>query len=124
MKTFFKLSLGLLLFVLSSQANAKNPLKRQVRFVLPNGVDTVAEATHYFIEPHGFKLYFGENAPRLSKRIASSRLQRSLPTGRVMTIENAILSLLPENQALIVDLENKLVSFNYTRLEQGVKNED
>jgi len=107
-KTFF------LLFILavSGQASAiENPLKLQVRFNLPEGINSVHQAAQYFIEAHGYQIQYALSAPTEAIMIARAKLPNYLPSGKLLTIEKALLELLQDDQLLIVDTTNKLISF-------------
>jgi len=104
----------LFLFILavSAQVNAiENPLRLEVRFDLPEGVSSVDQAAQYFIEAHGYQVQYAPSAPAEAVNIGSSELPNYLPSGKLLTIEKALLELLQNDEVLIVDTKNKLISF-------------
>lgn len=102
----------ILTFIVSSQVSAiENPLKLQVRFNLEEGTSTIHKAAQYFIEPHGYRVQYVGSAPSEAIAIASKQLPINLPYGKLLTIESALLELLHTDQKLIIDTQNKLISF-------------
>ena len=108
--TFFALAF---MWLLSSSAFASSAgLKAQVRFELPPNAKTVAQAASWLLEPHGYRLVLsGATAPREASAIALQPLPAGLPKGRVMTIEEALLAITESDQAVVIDNDNQLVSF-------------
>ncbi len=108
---FSKLILLAALCWSSSGFALDNSLKSQTRLYLPAGIKTVAEAAQYFISPHNYKVMYRGNAPGEAYRISQQTLPATMPRGSVMTVENALLTLIGNDQILIVDTEHKLISF-------------
>lgn len=98
----------------ASHAMADNGLKTQVRFVLPSDINTIHQAANYFIEPHGYKIQFAGTAPAQARMIAVRNINVNQPNGEIMNVETALLKLLNDDEILIIDTNNKLVSFGKT----------
>ncbi|MEM7083748.1 MAG: hypothetical protein AAF465_13540 [Pseudomonadota bacterium] len=111
MKNFLIIALASTWLISSSAFASSAGLKAQVRFELPSHITTVAQAADWFLEPHGYRLALGGNAPREASAIALQSLPAALPNGRVMTIEDALLAITLDDQAVVIDNEHKLVSF-------------
>ncbi len=111
MKKYIFLSLALTCLFTSTAFAASTGLKAQVRFDLPRNVKTVSQAAMWFLEPHGYRLALGGVAPQEAIAIALQPLPNTLPNGRVMTIEAALLAITQNNQAVVIDNNHKLVSF-------------
>ncbi|MBZ0099135.1 MAG: hypothetical protein K8F30_08625 [Taibaiella sp.] len=95
-----------------------NPLKLQTRVILPAGVATVADAANYFISPHQFKIMVAGGAPSEAVMIANSPIPDTTPIGSIMSVEQALLSLLRQDQVLIIDTEARLISFGLLAKER------
>jgi hypothetical protein len=112
-------------FLLSTvcvHAYAENQeLKSQVRFIVPSGTNTVAEAAEYFIKPHKYTITYTGAAPAEARDIANQPIPEVIRRGSIMSIEQAILSMLHEDQALIIDTDAKLISFGLVAKERGLK---
>ncbi len=93
------------------------PLKSQVRLILPPSIKTVASASNYFISTHGYKFTVFGSAPPESMDISQQPIPLSFPYGEIMTIEEALLTLIKKDQFLIIDTKNKLISFGYLKNE-------
>lgn len=111
MKNFLIIALASTWLFSSSAIASSAGLKAQVRFELPSHITTVAQAADWFLEPHGYRLALGGHAPREASAIALQPLPAALPNGRVMSIEDALLAITLEDQAVVIDTQNKLVSF-------------
>jgi hypothetical protein len=115
----------LLLLLLSAacfHAHADNQeLKSQVRFIVPSEANTVAEAAEYFIKPHKYEITYSGTAPAEAMEIANQPIPEVIRRGTIMSIEQAILSMLREDQALIIDTEAKRISFGLVAKERGLK---
>lgn len=111
-KHFLKATLLLLTFFASMQSIAiENPLKLQVRFNLPPEIETVHGAANYFISPHQYQVQYASSAPAIAIEIGQQPLPVNRPEGGLLDIESALLSLLNDDQVLIIDTKNKLISF-------------
>lgn len=112
MHYFIKSTVGMLAVLVSMQSVAiENPLKLQVRFNLPPEIETVHGAANYFISPHKYQVQYAPSAPAVSIDIGRQPLPVNRPDGGLLDIESALLSLLKEDQVLIIDTKNKLISF-------------
>jgi hypothetical protein len=121
--TFFKpLLVGSLLVSSSIACAYDSPLKSQTRVNLPASVNSVASAANYFISPHRYKITVIGASPHEALSIAQQRIPATVPKGAVMTVEEALLSLLHRNQVLIIDNHARLISFGLAAKE-GVAND-
>ncbi len=111
MKKITFIALAFTLLFSSSAFASSAGLKAQVRFMLPPHVNTVAQAAAWLLEPHGYRLLLTDNAPREASAIALQSLPAGLPKGRVMSIEDALLAITTSDQAVVIDNEHQLVSF-------------
>ncbi len=103
------------LISLSTTVGASLGLKAQVRFELPSHITTIGAAADWFLEPHGYELLLSGTAPIEARAIAVQSLPPTLPHGRVMSVEDALLAITTSSQAVIVDVNNRLVSFELHR---------
>lgn len=98
------------LMALSFSANAEvNYLESQVRTTLPADVKTIRQAAHYFLKPHSYRLVERNQDSRL---IGGRPVPVSFAAGQVVTIEEALLGLADASEAVVVDIDNRLVMFN------------
>ena len=87
-----------------------DPLNAQVRFSLPDSVDTVGQALTYFLAPSQYRLTTLPPASPKAREGLHSALPFPLPIQRVLTVKQALLAVTPEAWGLVIDRENKLVS--------------
>lgn len=107
--------LPVLIFYLHTAAYALDPLRLQINTSLPEGVKTIGAAAQHYADVVGYKLKTTYPAPKEASTISFQELNTlTLVTG-IKTIDEAILTLLSEGQILIVDHENKLISFDIER---------
>lgn len=92
----------------------ENPLKVQARFVLPQDIKTVEQAARYFIEPYGYAVQYRGSSPSEARLIGQTALGPGLPKGKIMSVETALLKLLDDDEMLIIDNDNRLISFGKT----------
>lgn len=100
--------LAALLFSSVVQAEV-NYLESQVRFYLPSDIKTIREAAVYFLSTHQYRLI--EKDP-IARAIAQRPIPAGMPMGKIMTIEEALLGITSEDEAVIIDTKNRLVTFN------------
>lgn len=99
-----------LCIVCASYAKAEvKHLKSQMRFILPAEVTTVGEAAQFFLDTHQYRLLEKSDEAR---RIANKSLPAGLPYEGLMTIEEALLELTSDDDAILIDTRNRLVTFN------------
>lgn len=86
-------------------------LKTMVRTTYPSGIaaSTKGHLLAYILEGTGYKVYLGRNAPPDARSITSQTLsyQRS---GMLMTRVDAMLMAIGEQNSLVIDHDNKLIS--------------
>ena len=106
MKKIFLLSV----ILCNSVAHAEvNYLESQIRFQLPGEIKTVRQATLFFLASHQYKFI---ERDQIARSIASRRLPSGLVTGGIMTIEDALLRITSEDDAVVIDTKNRMVTFN------------
>lgn len=93
--------------------SGSSALGKHLRFDLPTDVNTIGEAATFFLEPHGYELKLRPPAPREAVGIAFSPIARMMPNGRVMSLIDALLVIAPDDCAVVIDTNNKLVSFEF-----------
>lgn len=99
------------LFIVSGTALALDPMRIQIRTVLPENTQTVGQAASYFAASIGYRLVTSHPAPPESRSIANELLNPLVTTNTVRPVEEAILALLRENYSLVIDHQHKLFSF-------------
>lgn len=109
--------LGLALLAVTLPVAAEvNYLESEIRFVLPPGAKTIQQAASYFLEPHQYRLL---SSDPVAVSIMSRPIPASAPTGGLMTIEEALLGLVEPTEAVVIDTDHRLVTFN--KLERELK---
>lgn len=116
-----RLSFLLLVLCATNAVAVDQSLKSQVRVILPAGTNTVAAAANYFISPHEYRLAYSGAAPIEARSISRQPIPATVRLGSIMSVEQALLSLLQEDQVLIIDTEAKLVSFGRLANERGAE---
>lgn len=86
-----------------------NYLESQVRTTLPSEVKTIRQAATYFLKPHSYRLIEKNQDARL---IGNRPVPVSFASGQVVTVEEALLGLSNASEAVVIDIENRLVMFN------------
>lgn len=107
MRTLFFLTF----LLASSLATAADPLQLSVRPQLPATVTTVAQAAEYYLAPTGYQLAVrtpvtGDARPMLYRPV------RAIPADApLVTIETALLAIVPTDVHLFVDHARRTVAF-------------
>ena len=103
------LLMGLFVFPVHTWA-LTDPLNAQVRFSLPDSVDTVGQAFVYFLAPYGYHLT--TLPPASPKAVEGLRepLPFPLPIQQVLTVKEALLAVTPPGWGLVIDRDSKLIS--------------
>lgn len=111
----------LLAFVLlfSFSANAIDNLEIKLRTSYPKDAKSVAEAVNFLLEPVGYELQPFNKYAKGSVDVAFKPITPINRQIRTMSIYDAIQSLIGVENTILVDHENKIVSFR-----KGVKNDD
>lgn len=110
-----KKGIFLILLLLSQGALAGNynALKMQTRTIYPDEIVSIEGAMVYLLEPSGYQLVVYpvvNTAPKESSVIVAQALSPLARTREVMTIEKALLQVIGNENALVVDHEHKLIS--------------
>jgi hypothetical protein len=87
-----------------------DPLNAQVRFSLPDSVETVGQALTYFLAPSQYRLTTLPPASPKAREGLRAALPFPLPIQRVLTVKEALLAVTPEAWSLVIDRENKLIA--------------
>lgn len=96
-----------------------DPLNAQVRFSLPESVDTVGQAFVYFLAPYGYHLTtLPPASPRASEGLRAP-LPFPLPIQQVLTVKEALLAVTPEAWGLVIDRDHKLLSLTPYQPQHG-----
>ena len=111
-QTKLLLSLLSVLFFVSSQAFALDPLRINIRTDLPKKIKTIGAAAQYYADVAGYQITTTYPAPHYASVIASEEINTLSLTSETKPIDEAILGLLGEGCVLIVDHEHKLISFD------------
>lgn len=96
--------------------NVINPLNRQIRMNLPHGIKHVDQAVLYVLRATPYKLALGYPASGSASIIAMQPVSPEAFEGSVMTIADALLILIGEDNQLLIDADNKLISFEQVLL--------
>lgn len=105
-----KMLLVIVLLGSSSGAFAKsNDLKVMVRTIYPQHLSTVNDLMQFILEGTGYRVYVGKNAPEDARDILRQKIpyQRK---GVLMSRANALLMAIGDENSIVVDYDNKLVS--------------
>ncbi|MCK5665820.1 MAG: hypothetical protein KAI17_20170 [Thiotrichaceae bacterium] len=110
-----KKGIVLILLLLSQGvfAGSYNNLKMQIRTIYPEEITSIEKALIYLLEPTGYELALYPlmaTAPQESGVIVAQALSPLARTRRVMSIEKALLQVIGNENALVVDHEHKLIS--------------
>lgn len=115
MTTYYRI-LAVFCFVLSFNSFAFDSLEVKVRTSFPKDATTVSDAVAYILEPIGYELTIYNQYTPSAENIAKKPITPINREVRTMAIYDAIQSLIGVNNIILVDHENKLISFS-----EGVK---
>ena len=102
----------MIFLILSAGAGyAFDPMRIQVRTLLPEDIKTVGEAAQYYADAIGYKLITIYPAPEESRKISRAPISLLARKNTVMAVEDAIITLLDERYFLVIDHQHKLFSF-------------
>ena len=90
-------------------------LKSGTLTTYPDNVTTVGQATLYLLEPTKYKLAIGLPASSSSASIALKLIPPKARQDKIMPIYQALLLLMNQDERLIIDKKNKLISFETTK---------
>ena len=97
--------------VKTTTANSINPLNRQIRMNVPREIQHVDQAVLYVLNATPYKLALGYPASDSASIIAMQPVPPEAFEGRVMTIAESLLMLVGVDNQLLIDSNNKLISF-------------
>lgn len=98
--------------VVKIPANKKfDPLRLKVIMRFPANVKTIQQATQYMLETVDYKLTLNPLDPEETKKILSRPLMAHDRNGSMQTIEDGLLQISGDDTVLIIDRNNKLISF-------------
>lgn len=100
-------------FAMSAQA--ADPLALTIRPQLPPQVRTVAEAAAYYLEPAGYAFHSRTPVGGDARRIVHQPVRTIPIDAGVMSIQTALLAVVPADVFLIVDHERKAVAYGCAR---------
>lgn len=100
-------------FILGLAGNlyAFDPMRIQIRTVLPTEIKTVGTASQYYAGVIGYRLATLSPAPEESADIAAEPISPLFFTNNILAVEDAILAILRAPNLLLIDHEHKLFSF-------------
>ena len=100
-----------LILCILPNADAFDPMRIQIRTVLPKEIKTVGAAAQYYAVVIDYRVATQYPAPEESSRIAAEQISPLFFTNSVLAVDDAILALLRKPYVLIIDHEHKLFSF-------------
>ena len=114
------LAVGVLAFVSSGHIRAEMnevgfatlPLTVPVRTWELKGFSTVGGLAEYLLSRVGYRLTISDPAPQSSRQIANLPINPAIYGREVMSIEEIIAYAIGPNNKLIIDVPNRLVSFD------------
>lgn len=98
---------------IASARQKYDPLRMNVIMQFPTNVKTVQQAAQYLLETAKYKLVLNPTDPDGARQIFSRTLLPQDANGTLQTIENALLQIGGDDTVLIIDRENKLISFEF-----------
>ena len=100
-----------LLLTFAPFVRADDPLQLKIRPQLPPSVRTVAEAAAYYLAPAGYD--FHARTPRTGdmRKVAFGAVRYIPDDAAPVTIETALLAIVPPNVHLYVDHATRAVAF-------------
>lgn len=96
-------------------AHAADPLALTIRPQLPPQVRTVAEAAAYYLEPAGYAFHARTPLGGDARRIVHQPVRTIPIDAGVMSIQTALLAVVPADVYVIVDHEHKAVAYSCAR---------
>ena len=102
--------------VANAQAPTYNELHLGTRLSFDPAIRTVKQAVEWVLRPTSYKLVIQHPAPFDALEIAKSPISplATQQLGRVVSIEEALLLIIGGDNRLVVDPDNRLVSFEST----------
>jgi type IV pili sensor histidine kinase/response regulator len=120
MTTYYKIISILLLIFITNTANAKStfdPLEIHIRTLYPKEMNTISQALDYLLEPIGYEVsvQYLDNA----RDIIDLPITPMARQAKTMAIYDAIQALIGQGNVIVVDHDNKLISFMYDSGKKG-----
>lgn len=106
--------LAFLLLLASASASAAG-LDLRIRPQLPPDVTTVGDAARYYLEPTGYSFIAATPATGDARELASFPAKRPPANAQVVTVEQALLALLPPGTDLFIDDDAKAVAIGESK---------
>lgn len=107
-------------WVQAALADPVNPLRMQTRMQWPAHIDTIGEAARYVLAPTGYRLITTPPAPREAAAITARAISPQATQLRTLPIDEALLAITGPGTKLIVDTQNKLVSFGHVNAHGAI----
>jgi hypothetical protein len=98
-----------------------NPLEMGVRMNLPERITTVLEGVLYVLGTTGYKLVAGSPAPQAALVILKRPIPPTAIQDKTVPIYQALLLIAGNDTQLVIDPDNKYVSFDFKRTARGNK---
>lgn len=121
MTTYFKIITIVLVLLITNTVNASDfdPLEIHTRTLYPKELKTVSQALQYLLEPIGYEVstQYLDNA----KEIIALPITPMARQVKTMALYDAIQTLIGEDNIIVVDHENKLISFMHDLNKTGVE---
>ncbi|EOU1356180.1 hypothetical protein AO946_26450 [Pseudomonas aeruginosa] len=92
-----------------------DPLSLYARTVYPEDVKTVGDAARYLLEPTGYQLVVVYPAPKDAVDIYQRKIPPIAKIHRTMPIIDALQILIGNDNWIVVDRNNKLISFSESK---------
>lgn len=90
-----------------------DPLRLKVVMSFPPNVKTIQQATQYLLETANYKLALSPTHAEETRLILSRPLLPQDRDGSLKAIEDALLQISGDDTVLIIDRENKMLSFEF-----------
>ncbi|HAS6111701.1 TPA: hypothetical protein I7139_21425 [Vibrio vulnificus] len=112
------IAIGLLhaLCALPTQAAPRLPdvdtLQVSVRTIYPPELSTISQAVDWLIEPLGYYVITDYPAPESAKMLLAQPIPPAAKMHRTMPVLHALQLLIGEDNTIIVDKQNRLITFS------------
>lgn len=83
-----------------------------VRAVYPSEVKTVGDGVKWLLQPTGYQIITEYPAPKSVKTVLSKPVPKAAEVNKIMPVLNAVQLLIGEKNTIILDEENRLISFS------------
>lgn len=96
-------------------AKEVDTLQVSVRTVYPTTVNTVGDAVKWFVEPLGYYVLTDHPAPASAKALLAKPIPMEAMMHRTMPVLHAVQLLIGQNNTIIVDKKNRLITVSEGR---------